>query len=85
MPRIHYCPHCELRFKNDSEVRDHLVLDHGVDRTRLEERRARGQGLDPREEEPLYAASEEGEEPQPRKRGEGRTSPPDDFGPFRTP
>ena len=28
---IHHCPRCELRFANDSEVRDHLVTDHHLD------------------------------------------------------
>ncbi len=30
------CPRCELRFLNDSEVRDHLILDHGMDPEQLE-------------------------------------------------
>lgn len=29
--RIHQCYRCELRFRSEDEVRDHLVHDHGVD------------------------------------------------------
>lgn len=28
---IHTCPRCELRFERDSEVREHLVVDHRLD------------------------------------------------------
>lgn len=29
--RVHQCYHCELRFRSEQEVRDHLVRDHDVD------------------------------------------------------
>ncbi len=32
----HQCPRCELRFRDEPEVRDHLVRDHGVDPEALE-------------------------------------------------
>lgn len=34
--RVHQCPKCELRYPDESEVRDHLVRDHGVQPEKLE-------------------------------------------------
>ncbi len=34
--RIHQCPKCELRYPNESEVKDHMVRDHGVQPESLE-------------------------------------------------
>lgn len=33
---VRHCPRCELRFRNDSELKQHLVFDHGVDPEKLE-------------------------------------------------
>lgn len=30
MLRVHHCPRCALRFLHDSELRDHLIEDHGL-------------------------------------------------------
>lgn len=50
--RVHHCPRCELRFRDEAEAKDHLVNDHGVDPERLE-RRAPGWNPDaPHREEP---------------------------------
>jgi hypothetical protein len=32
----HQCPRCELRFRGEADVKDHLVRDHGVDPEQLE-------------------------------------------------
>ena len=37
---IHQCPKCELRFRDDHEVKQHLVDDHHVDPEILEEHRS---------------------------------------------
>ena len=29
--RVHQCPRCELRFRQESEVASHLIDDHGVE------------------------------------------------------
>ena len=29
--RIHQCPRCELRFRDENEVRAHLTDDHGLE------------------------------------------------------
>ncbi|HWB70610.1 MAG TPA: hypothetical protein VG452_00190 [Egibacteraceae bacterium] len=29
--RIHQCPRCELRFRDEPQLSDHLVLDHSLD------------------------------------------------------
>jgi hypothetical protein len=34
--RVHQCPKCELRYRDDHEVKQHLVDDHGVDPEELE-------------------------------------------------
>jgi hypothetical protein len=31
------CPRCELRFVTDVEVRDHLILEHGMEPEQLEQ------------------------------------------------
>lgn len=33
---VRQCPRCELRFRDDAEVKWHLEADHGVDRDLLE-------------------------------------------------
>lgn len=33
---VRHCPRCELRFRDDSELKQHLVFDHGVDPEKLE-------------------------------------------------
>ena len=33
---VHQCPRCELRFEHDSELKSHLVTDHGVDPEELD-------------------------------------------------
>lgn len=33
---VHTCPRCALRFVTDSEVRAHLLADHGVDPAALQ-------------------------------------------------
>lgn len=33
---IHQCPHCELRFRSESEYNDHLRREHNVDPVRLD-------------------------------------------------
>lgn len=35
--RVHQCPKCELRYRDDHEVKQHLVDDHGVDPENLEQ------------------------------------------------
>ena len=39
--RVHQCPRCELRFRDETEAKDHLINDHKVDPERLE-KKARG-------------------------------------------
>jgi hypothetical protein len=34
--RIHQCPRCELRFRDEADTKDHLVSDHQVDPESLE-------------------------------------------------
>lgn len=33
---VHQCPKCELRYRGDNEVKQHLVDDHGVEPEQLE-------------------------------------------------
>lgn len=47
---VHQCPRCELRFASDSEYRDHLRMEHGVDPRNLESI----QYGSAREQAPLY-------------------------------
>ncbi|MDP9405412.1 MAG: hypothetical protein M3O86_02255 [Actinomycetota bacterium] len=35
---VRQCPRCELRFRDEAELRAHLVDDHGVDPESLEHR-----------------------------------------------
>ena len=35
--RVHQCPHCELRFAEEAEVKDHLTADHDMEPERLRE------------------------------------------------
>jgi hypothetical protein len=50
---VHQCPHCELRFRSESEYNDHLRSEHNVDPSGF---RYRGG----REQKPLYADLVEG-------------------------
>lgn len=42
------CPRCELRFRDDSEVRDHLIVEHGMKPEQLERPYPRLGGAGPR-------------------------------------
>lgn len=33
---VHQCPKCDLRYRGENEVKQHLVDDHGVDPEQLE-------------------------------------------------
>ena len=33
---VHQCPKCELRYRNENEVKQHLIDDHGVEPEDLE-------------------------------------------------
>lgn len=33
---VSQCPRCELRFRNDAELREHLITDHGMSPEQLE-------------------------------------------------
>ncbi len=34
---VRQCPRCELRFRDEAELKSHLVADHGVDPEQLEQ------------------------------------------------
>lgn len=34
--RVHQCPRCDLRFRGEAEIKDHMVNDHDVDPESLE-------------------------------------------------
>lgn len=48
----HQCPRCELRFRDEPEVRDHLVRDHGVDPEQLEHHYKLPPGMHPHRQVP---------------------------------
>ena len=60
---VHQCPRCELRFRSESEVNDHLRLEHGVDPARLDP----FQYGRARQQKPLYPDLVEGGGDQPRR------------------
>ncbi|HWB71736.1 MAG TPA: hypothetical protein VG452_05920 [Egibacteraceae bacterium] len=89
MAPVHHCPRCELRFANKSHLRDHLVLDHGLERADIEQHLAGEKGLR-MPAPPLYdqpEAEDEAEEPQepPPPPDRPRRAWPDDYGPYRAP
>jgi hypothetical protein len=47
---VHQCPHCELRFRSESEYHDHLSNEHNIDPVQLEPFHYAGV----REDKPLY-------------------------------
>lgn len=57
---VYQCPQCELRFRSESEVRDHRTLEHDVDPVRLESLQYRGA----RHQKPLYPDLVEGADDQ---------------------
>lgn len=60
---VRQCPKCELRFRSESEYRDHLRLEHGVDPQSLDPIRYRSAS----QQEPLYPDFVEKKSGDPRK------------------
>jgi GABA permease len=54
---VHQCPHCELRFRTEGEVTDHLRTDHSIDPSELEPYRYGGE----RQQKPIYPDLKEGD------------------------
>lgn len=52
---IHQCTRCELRFHDRSEVRDHLVADHGLDPEQLDVHYRMPAGVRPHRDAPQPA------------------------------
>jgi hypothetical protein len=51
--RVHQCPKCELRYRDEHEVKQHLVDDHGVDPEDLEQHPSGGlPGVHPHRDAP---------------------------------
>jgi hypothetical protein len=55
VPMTHYCPRCELRFRTESEVKQHLAQDHDVVTEGLDRYRYRAA----HEADPLYVDAPE--------------------------
>ncbi len=49
---VHQCPRCELRFRDEPEVRAHLVDDHKVDPEQLEHHYRPGRTVRPHRDVP---------------------------------
>lgn len=54
----HTCLRCDLRFRDRSELRDHLALDHGVEGEVLEDYRYPASGDDPQFDSLRHSATD---------------------------
>ena len=56
---VHQCPRCELRFRDENEVKAHLVDDHDVEPQTLERRASGGsRGVHPHRTPPDVGADQ---------------------------